>query len=67
MNLYDKGTIVYSRDRKFKGRMTGSERPCTMESCQGKRVGVRWEDGKLSFPCTRCGMVYYKNKTWRIV
>lgn len=34
------------------GRLTGGEYPCRMESCRGSRVGVRWPDGKITYPCS---------------
>ena len=27
--------------------------PCRMEGCSGKRMRVRWDDGKITFPCTK--------------
>lgn len=57
---------VISRDGKEKGRLTGGERVCQLEGCTGNRVGVRWEDGTLTFPCTK-GMKYLKNGDLKIV
>ena len=58
--------IVKSRDGKLTGRTTGGERTCQMEGCRGRRLGVRWKNGKITFPCTR-GMVYNDaKKTWKI-
>ena len=34
------------------GNTTGGTRTCTIEGCRGVRVGVRWGDGKLTWPCT---------------
>ena len=51
---------VYSRDGKFTGKTTGGSRSCTMESCRGVKLGVRWSDGKLTFPCTH-GMTFYRH------
>ncbi len=52
---------VYSRDRKEFGFLTrGLPRRCIMEGCSGVRLGVRWSDGKLTFPCTS-GMKQFKN------
>jgi hypothetical protein len=36
----------------YRGTLTGGFRNCQMEGCRGKRLGVRWDDGKLTFPCT---------------
>ena len=54
-------TKIISRDGKYLGTLTGGERDCPMESCRGKRVGVRWNDGKLTFPCTG-GMKFVATK-----
>ena len=49
----EKNKTVYSSDTKFKGLTTGSEFPCRMEGCRGMRIGVRWNDGTITFPCTK--------------
>ena len=47
-----KGKIL-SRDGKHIGTTTGGKsRQCRLESCKGERVGVRWDDDKLTYPCT---------------
>jgi hypothetical protein len=48
---------VISSDGKLIGKATGSEQPCRLEGCNGRRIGVRWSDGSISFPCTK-GMFY---------
>lgn len=50
---FAKGTKVVSRDGKIKGKTTGSCNHCRLEGCNGLRLGVRWSDGKLTFPCTK--------------
>lgn len=51
---YAKGTVIFSRDRKLRGRTTGGFRLCRLESCGGLRFGVRWErDGKMTWPCSK--------------
>ncbi len=35
------------------GHTTGTFRACQLEGCTGTRVGVRWPDGKLTWPCTK--------------
>lgn len=52
-------TKIYSRDKKSVGFTTGGTRECRMESCNGYRMGVRWSDGKLTWPCSK-GMDCYK-------
>ena len=60
------GELVKSSDDKSTGHTTGGTRECQMEGCRGQRLGVRWEDGKLTFPCTH-GMVWNNNlKFWKI-
>jgi hypothetical protein len=60
-----KGTIVYSRDGKIKGRLTGAAKRCSIESCTGERLGTRWDDdNKITWPCTD-GMVWRK-RSWRL-
>jgi hypothetical protein len=39
------------------GVLTGSSRRCQLEGCLGVRLYVRWDDGKLTMPCTK-GMTY---------
>ena len=62
----EKGVTVYSRDaKKKKGKTTGGGYRCQMSGCMGMRLGVKWEDGKMTFPCTK-GMLRRK-KSWRIL
>lgn len=63
-NIYAKGTPVLSSDGTIKGKLTGGSRHCGMEGCTGKALAVRWEDGKLTYPCTK-GMDF-NNGTWQI-
>ena len=57
---------VYSKGKKAVGICTGSIRNCRMEGCTGQRLGVRWEDGKITFPCTK-GMKTLKNGDMEIL
>lgn len=50
---YQKGAKVVSRDGKETGTLTGGQRRCQMAGCTGVRVGVRWADNKVTFPCTK--------------
>ena len=34
------------------GRLTGGTRRCTLEGCRGERLGVRWPDGRITWPCS---------------
>ena len=46
------------------GTATGTETPCQMEGCRGRRIWTRWPDGSLTKPCTR-GMSAVEGG-WRI-
>lgn len=64
-----RGIKVLARGGKIVGRTTGGTRPCTLESCGGTCVGVRWGKGKgqLTFPCLR-GMDFdSKTLTFKIL
>ncbi|HRZ18684.1 MAG TPA: hypothetical protein P5136_01390 [Methanofastidiosum sp.] len=63
--MFEKGTIIIDRTGKIKGKTTGGTRPCTLEGCRGKKIGVRWEDGKLTWPCT-AGLMKTK-EGWKII
>lgn len=63
-NIYARGTPVLSSDGTIKGKLTGGSRPCGMHGCTGKTLAVRWENGNLTYPCTK-GMDY-TNGTWQI-
>jgi hypothetical protein len=45
-------TQIISRNGKETGTLTGGKRQCQMEGCYATRIGVRWPDGKLTFPCS---------------
>jgi hypothetical protein len=48
------GDKILSRDGKCIGNITslGDSHRCTMDGCRGKRVSVKWRDGRTTFPCT---------------
>ena len=61
-----KNETVISRDGE-RGKTTGGERPCQCNWCSDSRVGVRWADGKLTWPCSG-GMEWNDNKkAWQIL
>ena len=64
--MKEKQTVVLSRDGKNKGRFTGGEHTCQMEGCFGKRLGVRWDDGTLTFPCS-AGMNWLNEHKVKII
>jgi hypothetical protein len=44
--------VMVSRDGKKKGRIINlRSRRCGMEGCRAYRASVRWEDGRLTYPC----------------
>jgi hypothetical protein len=63
---------ILDRDGNLKGQPTGSIRPCNLEGCGGRRIGVRWpkEEGKkrakITFPCTK-GMKTVSDSVWQIL
>ena len=60
------GTPVVSRDDTTTGRLTGGNRHCQLEGCGGLRLGTRWPDGKLTWPCLK-GMTWSADRgAWRI-
>lgn len=44
---------MWNREGTEAGKITGSTRACTLESCGGIRLGVKWQDGKTTWPCTK--------------
>lgn len=64
-DMFAKGTVVHSRDGKLKGKLIGGSRICRLEGCRGKQLAVRWENGKLTYPCTK-GMETQKGE-WFIM
>lgn len=62
----DKGIPVFARGaRKAEGTTTGTTRFCQMDGCPGIRVGVKWNSGKMTWPCSK-GMARLK-KGWKIL
>jgi hypothetical protein len=62
------GIRVLSRDGKQVGQTTGSSHKCQLKECWGWRIGVRWGDGSITYPCS-AGMdskVINRKKVWRI-
>ena len=62
---WKRGTEVLSTTGEI-GKLTGGRRHCGLEGCNGVKLGVRWPDKKLTFPCTK-GMTW-KSETsqWQI-
>jgi hypothetical protein len=58
------GEKVLSRDKKHIGFTTGAVRHCALEGCRGLRIVVKWQDGKITYPCS-AGMDR-KDNVWQI-
>lgn len=71
-HYFKAGNTVTSRDGE-KGKTTGSHNLCQMSGCNGLRIGTRWADGKLTYPCTKgMNMIQRIRKgkktiTWKII
>lgn len=62
-----KGDKMISRDEKNTGIFTGVTRPYNLEGCRGLRHTVKWNDGKISYPCGK-GLRYdFKMKCWAFI
>lgn len=68
VNMFGKDILVFSRPAadgsSHVGHTTGASYRCSQDGCTGKRVVVRWEDGKITRPCSK-GMLV-KNNQWYI-
>jgi hypothetical protein len=58
------GATIFTRDKKEKGKVVSHTSRTCHEGCGGTRLGVRWPDGRLTYPCSR-GIVGYR-KNYRI-
>lgn len=46
------GTKIFApKGCRMVGRSTGTFRTCPLEGCRGLRVGVRWSNSRLTWPC----------------
>jgi hypothetical protein len=48
------------------GLTTGAVRECQLSGCRGVRVGVRWPDGKLTYPCSKGLTIDAATNSYRI-
>lgn len=58
------GKKCYSRDAKKSGTITSLKR-CSLEGCTGVRLGVKWSDGRRTWPCSK-GVKTYR-RGFRII
>ena len=47
------------------GAPTGGAYACQQEGCRGRRISVRWPDGRITRPCTK-GMIETQPGVWQI-
>ena len=59
------GEKIINRTGSESGVITGGKYPCRQDGCRGRRVGIRWRDGKITFPCTKG--IEWKMGSWRIM
>ena len=48
-----------------RGDLTGASHRCQLDGCTGRRLSVRWPDGRHTFPCTQ-GMNVREDGEWEI-
>ena len=64
-----KGQKVYGRKigkrKPPVGRTTGATRICRLAGCGGMRMVVKWEDGRVTYPCAK-GMAW-RGDAWQIL
>lgn len=46
-------TKIWDREQKELGIILNSSYVCRARECDGVRLRVRWQDGKITYPCTR--------------
>jgi len=69
LNAYGNIDTIVSRDGKYRGKPTSvTIRNCGVEGCFGLVLRVKWNDGKVSFPCT-AGLrnINSKKAIWKIL
>jgi len=57
--------VIWDREKKEKGRVTGSTMVCRLEGCLGRRIRVVWEDGRSTWPCSK-GLRELSETEWQI-
>ena len=57
--MFKQGTLIFSRELDECGKATGTQKKCMLDGCKGQRIGVRWENKKLTWPCSE-GIVFVK-------
>lgn len=59
------GDLCSARDGKALGVVVGF-RPCSLSGCRYKRLGVRWPDGRMTWPCL-AGCGWMAPGMWKIL
>lgn len=59
---------VLDREGTDKGKTTGGAFPCRLEGCRGRRIAIRWAEGRMTYPCSK-GLKVRKDleSTWQIL
>lgn len=57
---------VWNREHSEFGVPTQTVQKCRLDGCPSIRVGVRWPDGALTWPCMR-GMDTSSTTDWQIL
>lgn len=55
---------IIARDGKLIGKATGGGYGCRMEGCRGWRIGVRWRDGSVTFPCSKGMLLLWEKEAY---
>ncbi len=63
--MFELPKSVLSRDGSEHRQPTGSHYRCQQEGCTGRRIPVRWPDGKVTRPCSKALKVL-DDTTWQI-
>ena len=63
----NRGIVVWNRDKTQRGFLTGGERRCSLEGCRSVQLGVRWSDGKLTWPCMGGMKFDSMTRSWQIL
>ena len=58
--------MVWDRDGRERGQRTGGQRHCALEGCTGMRIGIRWPNGQLTWPCTK-GLAQRPDGDWQLL
>ena len=56
MKLNINAKVINRYGNEF-GKLTGGTRKCQVSGCTGICYAVRWQDGKLTYPCSK-GLTY---------